>query len=70
MILSTAGAAADKTRVARALDDLRSWLPDNLVENERAGEPDEDGAPRKALRLRRRRMTRWAFISWNTEKRS
>ena len=60
-----------RTRCAyRALEDLRTWLVDNLVADERAGMPDEDGKPRGAFKLLRPRMVRWAFLSWDTAGRS
>ena len=70
MVRDTAKTAADTVRVSRALEDLRTWLVDNLVADERAGMPDEDGKPRGAFKLLRPRMVRWAFLSWDTAGRS
>ena len=70
MVRDTAKTAADTARVSRALEDLRTWLADNLVADERAGMPDEDGKPRGAFKLLRPRMVRWAFLSWGTAGRS
>ena len=50
---------------AEALGRLRSWLEENLVPNEHAGQPDKKGLPEKSLRLREPRTVTWAFIAWN-----
>lgn len=51
--------------MAAALARLRTWLDDNLVENECAGELDKKGVPEKCLRLREPRVVTWAFLAWN-----
>lgn len=56
-------ATAEERRTALAR--LRAWLDANLVENERAGEPDKKGVPEKRLRLRETRTFTWAFLAWN-----
>lgn len=50
---------------AAALERLRPWLEENLVENERAGQPGKKGLPEKPLRLREPRVVTWAFIAWS-----
>ena len=48
-----------------ALARLRGWLGDNLVQNERAGQPDKKGVPEKRFRLREPRIVTWAFLAWS-----
>lgn len=61
---ATAAFVSAEDRTA-ALERLRPWLEENLVENERAGQPDKKGLPEKLLRLREPRVVTWAFIAWN-----
>lgn len=61
---ATAAFVNDEDRAA-ALERLRPWLEENLVENERAGQPDKKGLPEKLLRLREPRVVTWAFIAWD-----
>ncbi len=67
MVVDIARVGADPAVIAKAIDNLKDWVPENLVENEQAGEPDEDGVPQKQFKLRRPRKVTWAFIAWNTE---
>lgn len=60
------GTTSPAPEMAAALARLRAWLDENLVENERAGEPDKKGVPEKRLRLREPRIVTWAFLAWNT----
>lgn len=64
MVADATARTASETQRERALPRLREWLHDNLVPNERAGEPDEKGRPQAALRLAVPRTVRWAFLSW------
>ena len=48
-----------------ALAHLRTWLDDQLIPNEHAGQPDRKGVPEGAWRLREPRVTTWAFLAWN-----
>ena len=61
---ATAAFVCDEDRAA-ALERLRPWLEENLVDNERAGQPDKKGLPEKLLRLREPRVVTWAFIAWD-----
>lgn len=54
--------------LARARENLRSWVGDNLVENPRAGEPDDRGKPQGPYTLARPRLIRWAFLSWDVKR--
>ena len=59
------GATVGAEERAEAFGRLRCWLEENLVPNERAGQPDKKGLPEKSLRLREPRTVTWAFIAWN-----
>ena len=59
------GATVGAEERAEAFGRLRRWLEENLVPNERAGQPDKKGLPEKSLRLREPRTVTWAFIAWN-----
>lgn len=53
------------TERLQALDRLRDWLGDNLVENEHVGIADKKGVPEKRLRLCEPRKVTWAFLAWD-----
>lgn len=65
MVDDATAAFIDAEERAAAIARLRTWLEENLVENERAGMPDKKGLPEKPLRLRVPRTVTWAFIAWN-----
>lgn len=48
-----------------ALERLRVWIGDNLIENEAAGADDSKGRAQGAYRLRTPRKISWAFLAWN-----
>lgn len=60
-----ASAVASDADVTAALTRLRSWLDDQLIPNERAGQLDRKGVPEGAWRLREPRVTTWAFLAWD-----
>ena len=64
MINDASTFASDEER-ARAVERLRGWLEENLVENPHAGKPDRKGVPEKRFRLRNPRVITWAFIAWD-----
>ena len=65
MAEDSCGATTSAPAMAAALGRLREWLDANLVENERAGQPDKKGVPEKRLRLREPRTVTWAFLAWD-----
>lgn len=65
MARRAAGADAPASELQAALARLPEWMEANLVENERAGEPDKKGVPQGPWRLRKPRTTSWAFIAWD-----
>ena len=65
MVDEACGASVSAAERTRALENLRAWLPENLVENPQAGKPDGRGGVQGALRLRNARLTTWAFIGWD-----
>lgn len=62
---SDASHAASPAEIDAALERLRAWLGNQLVENENAGAIDRHGVPEGALRMREARKTSWAFLAWN-----
>lgn len=65
MVDDSTGAFISQAQLADACTRLRTWLADNLVQNERSGKPDKKGVPEKRLRLREPRVITWAFIAWD-----
>ncbi len=65
MIDGAVGVAEDAAARAAAYARLDTWLADNLIANDEAGQPDVHGNPQKALRLANPRVITWAFISWD-----
>lgn len=55
---------ATQADVERGIERMRTWLADQLVENEHAGKIDSHGEAQGALRLREPRTISWAFIAW------
>ncbi len=68
MVVDTCGTMVGAAEMARALGNLRAWLPDNLVANPEAGRPDGRGGSQGPLRLREPRVTTWAFIAWDVQR--
>lgn len=69
MVRACARATASASQVESALTRLDTWIDDNLVENENAGEDDGRGGVQGPLKLRNARSTEWAFIAWDKESR-
>lgn len=65
MAEDSTGATASPAQLEAALVRLHEWLDENLVENERVGQPDKKGIPEGRLRLREPRTITWAFIAWD-----
>lgn len=65
MVMDASCSMVGGIAVAEALENLRAWLPENLVENPNAGQPDGRGGVQGHLRLREVRVTTWAFIGWD-----
>ncbi|MEG0990715.1 class I SAM-dependent methyltransferase [Gordonibacter sp.] len=65
MVQDATGAFVAESVRRAALERLRDWLGENLVQNERAGEVDAKGRAAKRLRLRVPRSVTWAFVSWD-----
>lgn len=65
MVADASGDLVDGLAEAEALENLRAWLPENLVENPHAGQPDGRGGMQGPWRLREPRVTTWAFIGWD-----
>lgn len=63
MVRHAAGPVAP-ARLEAAIARMDAWLDDQLVPNERAGQPDKKGVPEGAWRLRDPRVTTWAFLAW------
>ena len=64
MVRRAASQLAEPEELVDVEANLRSWLSDNLVANERAGEMTDDGVPERALRLESPHRVTWAFIAW------
>lgn len=60
-----ASAVVSEAELTTALGRLGTWLDDQLIPNERAGQLDRKGVPEGAWRLREPRVTSWAFLAWN-----
>lgn len=60
-----ASAIASDAELTTALGRLGTWLDDQLIPNERAGQLDRKGVPEGAWRLREPRVTSWAFLAWD-----
>ena len=65
MVRSALSSDSSPAEEEAALAHLRTWLDDQLIPNERAGQPDRKGVPEGAWRLREPRVTTWAFLAWN-----
>lgn len=65
MVDDAMGSLISDGELAAAHGCLRTWLSDNLIDNEHAGEHDKKGLPEKRLRLRQPRTVRWAFLAWD-----
>ena len=66
MVIDATRGIANENETRKGLDDLRTWVTHNIVENPERGEMGPDGLPQKELILKTPRKTTWAFISWNT----
>lgn len=64
-MITDAGDLVPQAEQDAALERLRTWLDDNLVENPQAGALDSHGEVQKRLRLRNHREVTWAFLAWN-----
>ena len=62
---SGARLTASPADIDAALVRLRTWVSEQLVENERAGALDRHGVPEGSLRMRNPRKTSWAHLAWN-----
>lgn len=67
MVESAAGTYVPASEVEGALDRLRTWLDENLIENPQAGKENAFGEPEEAFVLKNRRKTTWAYLGWNVE---
>lgn len=67
MAVRACGSMVDGAELERALERLRAWLPENLVENPEAGMADGRGGVQGPLRLREPRVTTWAFLGWDVQ---
>ena len=65
MVRSALSSDSSPAEEKAALAHLRTWLDDQLIPNEHAGQPDRKGVPEGAWRLREPRVTTWAFLAWN-----
>ena len=65
MVNDAATGLVDDDVRENALEKLRAWAKDNLVDNEHAGQPDKKGVAQGRLRLRQPRTVTWAFLAWN-----
>ena len=65
MVRSALSSDSSPAEEKAALAHLRTWLDDQLIPNERAGQLDRKGVPEGAWRLREPRVTTWAFLAWN-----
>lgn len=65
MVDEACNPSVSETERDQALENLRAWLPENLIENPQAGMPDGRGGVQGPLRLRDARVTTWAFIGWD-----
>lgn len=66
MIEKFATREAPAEKVAAALAELPSWVEENLVPNESAGQDDGHGGTEKPFCLRQPRPIQWAFLTWKT----
>lgn len=65
MVDDAMGSLISDAELAAAHRRLRTWLDDNLIDNEHAGKPDRKDLPEKRLRLRQPRTVTWAFLAWD-----
>lgn len=65
MVNDAATGLVDDDARENALERLRAWTKDNLVENGLSGQPDKKGVAQGRLRLRQPRTVTWAFLAWN-----
>ena len=65
MVYDAAEAMLSEAETARALENLKTWLTDNLIDNPEQGRADASGEPQKAYMLKKPRIVTWAHISWN-----
>lgn len=60
-----AGQTLPAQELETALANLRAWLPENLIENPKAGETNIYDEVEGPLRLKNPRKATWADIAWN-----
>ena len=56
----------DSPEAAAALERLRAWTEEHLIDNPDAGSLDRKGSPQKKLKLDYERIVTWAFLAWDT----